>query len=185
MTFIDVFLFLFLLFLLYVCFTNGVLKVFTILIGMYGGLQVAALFQDLFANLTARGDDINSVTTNRIVWFFILFLFWSIIFSLVAWSFISTIQLPKWALNADQLLGLALGIFASVFAMMVISFVFKNSLTMVWYGAGKPENWLLALKQGFDKSLLISIFDVLKVVYLNLLSPWLPARDLPVFSSNL
>src|SRR5215210_6417134 len=103
MTFIDVFLFLFLIYLLYISFTNGVLKVITVLLGMYGGLQVAALFQDLFANLTARGGDVNSITTNRIVWFFILFIFWSIIFSLVAWSFIGKLQLPKIVLSIDQL----------------------------------------------------------------------------------
>jgi uncharacterized membrane protein required for colicin V production len=182
---VDGILFFFLLFLLYLSFSQGFLKVLTVVIGMYLGMQVAALAYKLFANLTTDQAKPGSATTNQIIWFFILWVVWSIIFSLVAWSFLGTIQLPKWARNFDQLLGLALGVFAAVFAILIISFVFKNTIIMMWYGSGAPDNWLKALKDGFEQSALIKLFNILKVVYLNILSPWLPSGDLPVFKDNL
>ncbi len=185
MTIVDVFLFLILLVLLYMSFSNGVLKVATVIIGMYGGLQVAALFYQIFGDLTANKGDPNSITTNQIIWFFALWVVWSIIFTLVAWSFIGTIRLPKWANNFDQLGGLVLGLFASVFGMLIVGFVFKNTITMIWYGSGRPNNWLGFLKTSFEGSLLMGIFDAIKVLYLNILSPWLPSKDLPVFQKNL
>lgn len=182
---VDLFIFLFILVLLYMSFSNGFLKVLTVVIGMYLGLQVAALAYKIFADLTTDKTKPGSGTTNQIIWFFALWVVWTIIFSLVAWSFLGTINLPKWARNFDQLLGLSLGVFASVFAMLVIGFVFKNTITMLWYGSGTPDNWLKALKDGFDQSVLMKLFNTLKVVYLNILSPWLPAGDLPVFKENL
>ncbi len=182
---IDVVLFLFLLFLLYLSFTSGLLKVATVLIGMYGGLQVAGLFYELFGNLTADKTKPGSTTTNQIIWFFILWVVWSIIFSLVAWYFIGSFNLPKRLRNLDQLLGLGLGVFAAIFAMMIVGFVFKNTITMIWYGSGTPDNWLKAIKDGFDNSVLMGIFNSLKVVFLNVLSPWLPSKNLPVFQNNI
>src|SRR4051812_35944946 len=117
MTFIDIFIFFALLGLLYLSFTSGILKVLTVLIGMYIGLQLSALTYQLFAGLTAS-QSADSVTTNQIVWFFALWIVWSIIFGYLAWTVIGTFQLPQWANNLDQLGGLALGVFASVFAML-------------------------------------------------------------------
>ncbi|HEX2911962.1 MAG TPA: CvpA family protein [Chloroflexia bacterium] len=185
MTFVDIFIFFIFLVLLYFSFSSGVLKVLSVIIGMYGGLQVAALFNDIFAELTSNKGDPSSYTTNRIVWFFALFVVWTIIFTLVAWSFIGHINLPRWAKNFDQVLGLVLGVFAAVFAMLVVGFVFKNTITMIWYGSGRPTNWLLGVKEGFDNSFMMKIFNAIKVLYLNILSPWLPDKDLPVFKENL
>ncbi len=185
MTFVDVILFFMLLVMLYLGFSSGTLKVLTIIIGMYLGLQVAALFYQIFANLTANAGDQASILTNQIIWFFALWVFWTIVFTLVAWSFLGSFDLPKWLRNVDQLGGLVLGVFASVFAMMVFGFVLKNTLTMIWFGAGKPTNWLYGLKTGFDNSLLMSIFNSIKFLFLNVLSPWLPSGNLPVFRNDL
>ncbi len=182
---VDFVLFLFLLFLLYLSFASGVLKVLTVLIGMYLGLQIAALSYKIFAELTADKSKVGSGTTSQIIWFFILWVVFSIIFSLVVWSFLGTVRLPKWATNLDQLLGLGLGVLASVFAILVLGFVMKNTITMLWYGSGTPDNWLKAIKDGFEGSILIKIFNSIKVVYLNVLSPWLPSNDLPVFKETL
>ncbi len=185
MTFVDILIFLGMMVLLYLCFTNGILKVLTVLIGMYAGLQVAAIFYKIFADLTAEKANPNSITTNQIVWFFGLWIAWSIIFTLVAWSFIKHLQLPKWAVSLDQLGGLVLGFFATVFAMMILGYVFKNVTTLLWYGSGRPTNWLLTVKDGFDNSFFMKLFNTFKTLYLNVLSPWLPARDLPVFKDNI
>lgn len=184
MTLIDIVLFFILLIMLYMSFSQGILKVLTVTVGMYLGLQVAALFYQIFGDITSNKNDLSSIRTNQMVWFFALFVVWSIIFSLVAWSVIGTFNLPNWAKNLDQLGGLGLGIFASIFALFVVGFVFKNTITMMWYGAGTPSNWMFSLKQGFDNSVLMVIFNQLKVVYLNILSPWLPNNDLPMFRSD-
>ena len=183
-TFVDIILLILLLGLLYIGFASGTLKVLAIILGMYGGLQVAALFYTIFGSLTANQSDSASVITNQIIWFFALWIIWSIIFSLVAWSFLGTITLPKWLRNVDQLGGLVLGVFAAVFAMLIFGFVFKNTITMIWYGSGAPNNWLLTVKNAFDNSLLMSIFKSVKVLYVNILSPWLPGNNLPVFRDD-
>lgn len=185
MTFIDVLLLLGMMSLLYVCFAKGILKVITVLIGMYAGLQVAAVFYKLFADLTADKTNPNSIVTNQVVWFFGLFIAWSIIFALVAWSFIRHFDLPKWAVSLDQVGGIVIGLLAVIFAFTIFGYVFKNIATLLWYGAGRPSNWLFTVVQAFDNSLLMKLFSAFKVLYLNILSPWLPAKDLPIFSDTL
>lgn len=181
---IDFVLFLFLLFLLYMSFTNGFLKVLTVLIGMYIGLQIAGIFYTVFASLTSDPKAADSALTSQVVWFFVLWVIFSIIFTLVAWSFIGTLDLPRWMKNFDQLLGLGLGVFASVFALVVLGYVFKSTITIMWYGSGRPDNWLAGVKSGFDRSVLISVLNIFKGLFLNVMSPWLP-RDLPVFRDAL
>lgn len=183
MTIIDIVLFLILLVLIYMGFSSGVLKVAAVTLGMYGGLQVAALFYEIFARITATPGDANSATTSQVVWFFALWVVWTIIFTLIAWYFLGSIKLPTWTNNIDQLLGLGLGFFAAIFALFVVSFVMKNTFTMIWYGSGRPSNWMLEVKMAFDNSFLMGLFQVLKVVYLNILSPWLPNKNLPVFQN--
>lgn len=185
MTFIDVLLLIGMMALMYVCFVKGILKVITVLIGMYGGLQVAAVFYKIFGDLTADKTNPNSITTNQVVWFFGLFVAWSIIFSLVAWSFIRHISLPKWAISLDQIGGIVIGAFAVIFAFMIFGYVFKNIATLLWYGSGRPSNWLLTVVQAFDDSLLMKLFGAFRGLYVNILSPWLPARDLPVFKDAI
>lgn len=181
---IDFILFAFLLVLLYLSFNNGVLKVATVLVGMYAGLQIAGLFYTTFASLTSDGKDADAAVTSQIVWFFALWAVFSIVFSLIAWSFIGTIELPQWMKNFDQLLGLGLGILASLFALVVLGYVFKNTITIMWYGSGRPDNWMAGVKNGFDKSAVISVLNIFKGLFLNVLSPWLP-RDVPVFRDAL
>lgn len=185
MTFVDIFLFLGMMALLYICFVNGILKVVTVLLGMYAGLQVGAVFYKIFADITADKGNPNSVVTNQVVWFFALWIVWSIIFTLVAWSFIRHIQLPKWAINLDQIGGLVIGVFTVIFFFTIFGYVFKNIATLLWYGSGKPDNWLFAVKSGFDNSFFMKLFGTFKALFVEILSPWLPSRDLPVFKDNL
>ena len=182
MTFVDIVLFLMLLVMVYIGFSAGLLKVLTVIIGMYGGFQVAALFYTIFANITATPGDPNSALTSQIVWFFVLWLVWSIIFTLVAWSFIGTITLPKWLSNIELLGGLILGLLAAVFAMSIFGIVMRNVVIMTWYGSGQPAgNWLDTLRLAFKNSFLISLFNSIRYVYLNLMSPWLPANTQSIF----
>ncbi len=185
MTLVDIFLFFAMMALLYLCFTKGTLKILTVLIGMYAGLQVAAVFYKLFADLTADKTNPNSITTNQVVWFFGLFIAWSIIFTLVAWSFIRHFDLPKWAVSLDQIGGLVIGFLAVILALTIVSYVFRDVVTLLWYGSGRPSNWLAAVKDGFDNSFFMKLFNSFKGFYVNILSPWLPARDLPVFRDAL
>ncbi|MBN9390566.1 MAG: CvpA family protein [Chloroflexi bacterium] len=185
MTFVDIFIFLGMMALLYFCFVQGILKVVTVLLGMYAGLQVSAVFYKIFADITANKSDPNSITTNQVVWFFALWIVWSIIFSLVAWSFIRHLDLPKWAVNLDQVGGLVIGLLAVIFFFTIFGYVFKNIATLLWYGSGRPTNWLLTVKEGFDTSFFMKLFATFKALFVEILSPWLPSRDLPVFKDNL
>ena len=185
MTFVDVFLLLGMMALLYLCFVKGILKVVTVLLGMYAGLQVAAIFYKIFADITAEKANPNSITTNQVVWFFGLWVAWSIIFSLVAWSFIRHLDLPKWAMNLDQIGGIVIGLLAVIFFFTIFGYVFKNIATLLWYGSGRPNNWLFTIKEAWDNSFFMKLFAAFKALYVEILSPWLPARDLPVFKDNL
>ena len=185
MTFIDIFIFVGMMALLYLCFVQGILKVVTVLLGMYAGLQVAAIFYKIFADITADKGNANSITTNQVVWFFGLWIAWSIVFSLVAWSFIRHFDLPKWAVNLDQIGGLVIGLLAVIFFFTIFGYVFKNIATLLWYGSGRPSNWLLTVKEAWDNSFFMKLFATFKALYVEILSPWLPAKDLPVFKDNL
>jgi uncharacterized membrane protein required for colicin V production len=181
---IDGILMLFFLVLLYISFDNGILKVATVLLGMYLGLQIAGLFYEPFAGLTATAGDPESKTTSDIVWFFVLWAIFSIVFALVVWSIIGTFALPKWAGNIDQLGGLILGAFAGILFLTVVVFVMKNTTTMMWYGSGKPQNWLGGIVSGFENSFLVRILNIFRELFLNFLSPWLP-RTLPALRDKI
>jgi uncharacterized membrane protein required for colicin V production len=162
-------------------FNLGLVKIGSGIIGMYGGIQVAALFYEIFANLTATPGSQSSIDTNQILWFFGLWVAWSIIFTLVAWSFTQSIVIPVRLGNLNQLVGLALGMFAGIFGLFVVAFVLRNTFTVIWLSSGRPDNWMHGIVTGFDKSVVFGILKALKVVYLNILSPWLPVAKIPVF----
>lgn len=178
---IDIFFLIAIIAIAFMGFNFGIIKVATVILGMYIGMQIAALFYPIFGGLTANQSSASSIYTNQIVWFFILWVVWSIIFSLVGFSFTNSIVLPKRLGNVDQLGGLALGLFAGIFGLLIVGFVLKNTMVLFWYGSGRPGNWLGSLVTGFDNSIIFGVFRTLKVVYLNILSPWLPANKIPVF----
>ncbi|MEI6043380.1 MAG: CvpA family protein [Chloroflexota bacterium] len=185
MSWIDIILFIFLIIIVYICFSTGLIRVASVMLGMYLGLQVAALFYKIFANITSDGSAASTMT-NQVIWFGILWLVWSIILSLVVISFTKEYSLPKtkkWG-NIDQVGGLVLGIFAGVFGILVVSYVVRNTVTMAWAAAQYPHNYMEGIVYGFDGSLLMSIFRTLKVVFLNVLSPWLPSNEIPVFTDK-
>lgn len=181
MSWVDILLLFVLVGIIFLCFTKGLIKVASVMLGMYLGLQVAALFYKLFGGLTAEAGNESSIRTNQVIWFGILWVVWSIIFSLVVLSFTKSYRMPeKWG-NIDQLGGLALGLFAGIFGVLVMSYVIRNTIALAWVAAGKPNNYLYGIKSGFDGSLLMGVFQSLKFVFLNVLSPWLPGNELPVF----
>ncbi len=182
MTWIDFILFFILIGIVFLCFSTGLIRVASVILGMYLGLQVAALFFKIFATITAEAGNPASIQTNQVIWFGILWVVWSIIFSLVVISFTKEYTLQKRWGNLDQIGGLVLGIFAGVFGILIISYVIRNTITLAWVAAGKPNNYLFAIKSGFDGSLLMSVFNTLKVVFINALSPWLP-NDFPIFNN--
>ncbi len=182
MTWVDIILFIFLIIIVFICFSAGLIRVASILLGMYLGLQVAALFYKLFANITAEVSNPASVQTNQVLWFGILWVVWSIIFSLVVISFTREYSMPKKLANLDQIGGLALGIFVAIFGILVVAFVIRNTVSLAWISAGRPNNYLFSIVEGFRTSLLMGVFKSLKVVFLNFLSPWLPYNEIPVFS---
>ncbi len=162
-------------------FNMGLVKVGTGIIAMWGGIQIAAIFYEIFANLTATPGSQTSLDTNQIVWFFALWVVWSIILTIVVWSFTRSIEIPVRLGNLNQLGGLALGMFAGIFGLFVVAFVFRNTAGLLWLSSGRPDNWLQALVQGFDKSIIFGVLKALKLVYFNILSPWLPVAKIPVF----
>jgi hypothetical protein len=81
--------------------------------------------------------------------------------------------------------GLVLGLLAVIFGFMIFGYVFKNLITMLWYGSGRPTNTLFMIKEGFDNSFLMDLFGTFKGFFVNILSPWIPVKELPVFSDNL
>lgn len=184
MSWMDIILLLALIGIIFACFSAGLIRVTSILLGMYLGLQVAALFYKIFAGLTAEAGNKASEQTNQVIWFGILWVVWSIIFSLIVISFTKEYQLPKtkrWG-NIDQVGGLVVGIFAGIFGVLIISYVVRNTVTLAWFAAGRPNNYLYAILSGFQGSLLMGVFKAMKVVFLNFLSPWLPSGEIPVFS---
>lgn len=109
---IDFILLLVILIIAFMGFNMGLVKVGAGIVGMYLGIQIATFFYVVFADLTATAGNATSRATNQIVWFFTLWVVWSIVFTLILWSFTKTIYIPKRLANLDQLGGLALGMFA-------------------------------------------------------------------------
>ncbi len=181
MTWLDIILFLILVGIVYTSFSLGLIRVASILIGMYVGVQVAASLYRLFAYSTADTANAASVQTNEVVWFGLLWVVWSIIASLIIISFSKHYSLPKKWGNLDQIGGLALGVMAGVFGVLILSFVIRNTLNLVWSAAGRPDNYLFSVVSAFQGSLLMGIFKSLKVIFINVLSPWIPG-SIPVFS---
>jgi uncharacterized membrane protein required for colicin V production len=95
MSWIDIVLFLFLIAIVYMCFTTGLIRVASVMLGMYLGMQVAALFYTTFAGLTADNSNAASIETNQIIWFGALWVVWSIIFCLMIINFTKEYSLPK------------------------------------------------------------------------------------------
>ncbi len=181
MTWVDIILFLLLVGIIFICFSVGLIRVASVLFGMYLGLQVAAIFYRLFGGLTSDKGSASSIQTNEIIWFGILWVVATIILALVVISFTKSYSLPeKWG-NIDQVGGLALGIIAGVFGILIIAFVVRNTLNLAWIAAGRPNNYLYAIVSGFQGSLLMNVFKGLKVLFLNVLSPWIPG-DIPIFN---
>jgi uncharacterized membrane protein required for colicin V production len=181
--FIDVLLLLILVAIIFLCFSKGLIKVSSVLLGMYLGLQVAALFYKLFGALTAEAGNDASIRTNQVIWFGILWVVWSIIFSLVVMSFTKEYRMPeKWG-NLDQIGGLVVGLLVGIFGVLVMAYVIRNTVTLAWIAAGRPSNYLYAIKSGFDTSILMGVFNSIKVLFLNVLSPWLPSGEIPVFQN--
>lgn len=179
---VDILLVLVLVVLLYVGFSLGILKMLTAILGMYIGLQFAAFLFPIFASLTTKAGSENSAMTNQIVWFFILWVVWSIIGTLIVWSFLGQVRLPKWLSNLELLGGLILGLLAAVFALSIIGIVAKNVVTLFWIAQGRQgDNFLGFMKDSFDSSILIGIFDTIRFIYLSFLSPWLPSNIQNVF----
>ncbi|MEI7556067.1 CvpA family protein [Candidatus Chlorohelix sp.] len=181
---IDFILLLVILLIAFMGFNMGLVKIGTGIFGMYLGIQIATYFYSVFAGLTATASNPTSVATNQIVWFFTLWIVWSIIFTLILWSFTKTIYIPKRLASLDQLGGLTLGMFAGIFGLFVIAFVVRNMVMIVWLSTGQPNNYSNSILEGFNNSIIFGILRSLRYVYLNILSPWLPVSQIPVFKDN-
>jgi uncharacterized membrane protein required for colicin V production len=181
---LDGFFLLVILIIAFMGFSMGLVKIGTAILGMYLGVQIAAIFYTTFASLTTTPGSSSSKATNEIVWFFALWVVWSVIFTLIVWSFSKTLIVPKRLANLDQLGGLVLGMFAGIFGLFVLAFVFKNTVYLIWFGSGRPNNWIKSILDGFDTSVIFNILRSIRFVYLNILSPWLPVNQMPIFKDN-
>jgi len=180
MTWVDIILFIILIVIIFLCFSAGLIRVASIMLGMYLGLQVAGLFYSLFATITADRNSPASVQTNEVIWFGVLWVVWTIILSLVVVSFTKEYSMPERLGNVDQIGGLLLGIFVGIFGAMIIAFVIRNTSALGWISAGRPNNYLFTIYSGFRDSLLMGVFKTLKTIFVTTLSPWLP-KNIPVF----
>jgi hypothetical protein len=181
-TLADIFLLIILFVMIFVCFTLGTMKVLTILLGMYGGLQVAAFTYSFFANLTANPKNGDSVDAHQTVWFGVLWLLWAVLLGLILWQFVKSIVLPKAIANLDQIGGLFLGIFVAIFVVMIVGLVFKQVFFIVALSSGGGGSGFFNLvSDQFQNSIVMRVVDIVRVVYFNILSPWLPVNQLPLF----
>lgn len=178
MTVIDFILLLVLIIIIFVGFSVGIIKMASVILGMYLALQVAALLYIPFASLTG------GTVSSQDVWFGILWGVWTIIFTLIVLSFTRYIQLPQWLAGIEQLAGMVLGLIAGIFGLLVLGFVFQNTITVGLAGSGCNGGFLRFFAQQFNGSLLMHVFNTIKIVLLNYLSPWLPSNNLPVFQDQ-
>lgn len=178
MSLIDILLLFILLGIVYVGFNIGLIKMASILLGMYIGLQVAAFLYIPFGNLTG------GTVSSEDVWFGVLWAAWSAIATLIILSFTRHIALPESLANIEQVLGMAFGLLVGVFGLLVLGFVFQNTITLGLATSGCGSGTLKFFAGQFNGSLLMHIFSSVKVVLLNYMSPWLPSNNLPVFQDN-
>jgi hypothetical protein len=181
-TIADILLLIVLFAMIFWCFVLGTMKVLTMILGMYFGLQVSALTYGLFASLTADPKP-DSIFTHQTMWFGVLWLLWAILFSLILWQFVRSIQLPKGLANLDQIGGLILGTFAAIFVVMIVGLVFKQIFAIVAATSQGRNEFFNLMRDQFNNSIIIQVVGILRVVYFNILSPWLPVNQLPLFSS--
>jgi Colicin V production protein len=181
-TLADLFLLIILFAMIFWCFVLGTMKVLTMILGMYFGLQVAALTYGIFASLTADKTSA-SLFAHQNVWFGVLWLLWAVLFGLILWQFIKSVELPKGLANLDQIGGLILGAFAALFVVMVVGLVFKQVFAIVVAGSQGRNEFFNLMSEQFNNSIVIQVVNTLKVVFFNILSPWLPVNQLPLFSA--
>lgn len=182
MNLVDLLLLFLFLMVIFIGFSVGLIRMVCVVIGMYVGVNIAALTYVAFAGLTAEKGNPVSQATAEVVWFGVVWVVSSIIFTLVAFSFLRYIVLPGWLRNIEQLTGLVAGMFVGIFGLLVIGYVFQNSLALALASSqcsGGPTRFFAS---GFQNSLLMHVFNGVKVVLLDTLSPWLPTNRMPVFA---
>ncbi len=184
MNLVDLLLLFLFLMVIFIGFSVGLIRMLCVVIGMYVGVNIAALTYVAFAGLTAEKGDAVSQKTAEIVWFGVVWVVSSIIFTLVAFSFLRYIVLPGWLRSIEQLTGLVAGMFVGIFGLLVVGYVFQNSLALALASSHCDGGLTRFFAVGFRDSLLMHVFNAVKVVLLDTLSPWLPTNKIPVFADN-
>ena len=165
-------------------FSVGIIKMGCALIGMYIGVNIAALVYQPFASLTVKPGADPSV--GYVVWFGVAWIVSSIVFTLIALSFLGPLELPRWMKGFEQLAGLASGLVVGIFGLLVFGFVIQNTLALALASSQCQGGFVKFFAQNFTDSLLMHIFGAVKDVLINALSPFLKngSSAIPVFQDN-
>jgi len=165
-------------------FFGGVTRITAAVFAIYFGAIAAATFYRPVAEF-ARDQVPMGVRTSWLIFFTLLFVAFSVIFTVVFARWLGDLQLPRRIAILDNIAGAALGLVVSGLALTVAAMVLWVMLqAMNQVALGTSDGPALGMVRGaIEGSKLVPIFLRMAPFFTRVMAPWFPGGLPPILSS--
>jgi uncharacterized membrane protein required for colicin V production len=166
-------------------FFSGVTKVTSAILALYFGAVFAAAFYRPLSSVARDQLTTMDEQTSHLVFFLLLFLAFSVIFTVIISRWMGEIRLPRRIQVFDNIGGAALGVIVSGLALTLAAMLLAITLQALNQTIGVTDGNSIStsFRSQIHDSTLVPIFLRMAPFFGNMISPWFPGGLPPILTS--